>query len=75
MLSPFFHGSHVLNFFFFSIIRKRGAYDSVPVDWKLTSDDSITGQASSNFNATNGTITFEDGVRTKNILLQVSESS
>ena len=55
----------------FSIIRKAGAYGEVPVDWELTSVDGVTGQASMAFNMTKGTIVFPDGVRMRNITLQV----
>jgi hypothetical protein len=45
------------------------------VDWELTSDDSVSGQVAETFNVTGGTVMFDDGVRIKNITLQVSKKS
>ncbi len=61
--------------FLFSIIRKAGTYGDVPVDWELTSDDGVTGQVAETFNTTRGTIMFGDGVKMKNITLQVRTKS
>jgi hypothetical protein len=62
-------------YIFFSIIRKAGAYEEVPVDWELTSDGGVSGQVAETFNVTRGTIVFPDGVRMRNITLQVRERS
>ena len=43
------------------------------MDWELTSDDSVSGQVAETFNVTGGTVMFGDGVRIKNITLQVSK--
>ena len=59
---------------FFSIIRKAGAYEEVPVDWELTSVDAVSGQVAETFNMTKGTILFPDGVRIRNIILQVRKN-
>lgn len=56
----------------FSVLRKVGAYGEVLVDWELTSDDLVVGKAAETFNETRGTVVFGDGVKMRNISLQVS---